>query len=452
MEQIAFARRTWLSVAAATLFATTVGAQIPASAYPARRAAALSAIRGDLLIVPARASFLADDQLGFAQTADFQYLTGIGEVVGAVLVLDGSTSTSTLFVQPRNAQLTRGQIAPDAASARAFQLSDVQPVDTLEPWLRQRLARLRSTVYVAPTDVRGPVAAPLPMAGSVARWQAWLASLGAARVMSAVEVLQPLRAVKDANEIAVLRQVGRTSGEAFLAGVRALAPGKWQHETELAVVNACRAAGSRGVSFWPWTMSGPNADFHSLWNSFLAYDHVDRQMQAGEVVRVDVGCQIDHYMGDVGRTAPVSGRFTEGQREAWDLFIAGYRAGLAMIRDQASPKTVYGAALAEVRRRAPFLTTPQGRHAAETLLGPNGTEAWQLHGVGLDDAEGLPEILRAGMAVAYELMFTVDGDGFYLEDMIVVTGSGAEVMTPGLPYTAAEIEAVMAAEGKLRLR
>ena len=58
----------------------------PGVRVPSAGAAALSAMRGDLLIVPARASFLADDQLGFVQTADFQYLTGIGEVVGAVLV------------------------------------------------------------------------------------------------------------------------------------------------------------------------------------------------------------------------------------------------------------------------------------------------------------------------------------------------------------------------------
>jgi Xaa-Pro aminopeptidase len=187
-----------------------------------------------------------------------------------------------------------------------------------------------------------------------------------------------------------------------------------------------------------------------LWNSFVSYDHVDRQMQAGEVVRVDVGCQVDHYMGDVGRTAPVSGRFTDGQREVWDLFIAGYRAGLATIKDRVSPKVVFDAALAEVRRLAPALTTLEGRHAAETLLGPQGTEAWQLHGVGLDDAEGLPEVLRAGMAVAYELMFTVDGDGFYLEDMILVKSGGYEVLTHGLPYTAHEIEMAMSAGGVRR--
>jgi hypothetical protein len=100
------------------VFAAAAQAAIPASAYVARRAAALTAIRGDLLIVPARASFLADDQLGFVQATDFQYLTGLDELVGAVLVLDGSTSTSILFVAPRNPLLTRAAIEPGAASTK----------------------------------------------------------------------------------------------------------------------------------------------------------------------------------------------------------------------------------------------------------------------------------------------------------------------------------------------
>jgi hypothetical protein len=113
---------------------------------------------------------------------------------------------------------------------------------------------------------------------------------------------------------------------------------------------------------------------------------------------------------------------------------------------------VYDTALSEIRRLAPSLTTTEGKGAAEILLGPKGTEAWELHGVGLDDAEGLPEVLRAGMVVAYELMFTVNGDGFYLEDMILVKNDGYEVMTPGLPYTAREIEAAMATATTRRAR
>jgi len=431
---------------ALALVATAVmsaGAQISASSYPARRSAVFARIGAGVLIVPARGSFLEDDQMGFVQRPDFQYLTGLEDVLGAVLVLDGSASTSTLFVQPPNRLTTRGVIAPAAESARKLQLSAVEPMAALEPWLKQRFERARTDVFVAPTDARSPVTAPLPLARSVARWTAWLTSLGAADVTSAVSVLRPLRDIKDEQELTILRRVGRTSGDAMLAGLRALAPGTWQHDAELAVVRACHASGARGVSFWPWTMSGPNAQFTGLWDSFLDYNHLDRQMKAGEVVRVDVGCQVDHYMGDVGRTAPVSGTFTAGQREAWDLFIAGYRAGLPKIRNGSRPKDVYDAALAEVRRLAPSLTTAQGKHAAAILLGPSGTEPWELHGVGLDDAEGLPETLKTGMVIAYELMFTVDGDGLYLEDMIAVKEDGFDVLTPGLPYTAREIEAAM---------
>jgi hypothetical protein len=85
--------RARLCLLAVALAATTAGAQIPASAFLARRAAAVAGISEDMLIVPARASFLADDHLGLVQAADFQYLTGLDELVGAVLVLDGAAST-----------------------------------------------------------------------------------------------------------------------------------------------------------------------------------------------------------------------------------------------------------------------------------------------------------------------------------------------------------------------
>jgi Xaa-Pro aminopeptidase len=418
-------------------------AQVSAAAYPARRASALARAGDDLVIVPARASFPADDQMGFVQAADFQYLTGLDDQLGAVLVLDGHARSATLFVARAIPMVSRTVLAPDAATAARLTLGAVLPVDSLEPWLRRRFASAATTVHVAPVDARVPVTTPLPMASSLTRWTSWLTTLGATRVQGAVPLLRPLREIKDGAEIAILREVARTSGQAFLAGIRGVRPGRRQQDAELDVVLACRAAGARSVSFWPWTMSGPNADYHNLWYTFQAYDHADRAMQAGEVVRVDVGCQVDHYMGDVGRTAPVSGRFTDGQREAWDLFIAGYKAGLTVIKDGVSAQTVYAAALAEVRRLAPTMKTAQGKEAAAVLLGPTGIEAWELHGVGLDDAEGMPETLRAGMVVAYELMFVAGGDGFYLEDLVHVRADGREVLTAGLPYTAAEIEAAM---------
>ena len=412
----------------------------PTDPYQRRRAAVAERLDGRVLIVPSQGAFKSDDQAGFQQATDFQYLTGLGDLVGAVLVFDGQAKRTTLFVPGPNPMITRPRPGPE--SAATLGLDAVVPIDSLAPWLTQRIGTA-STVLVAASDNRGTVRTPPPMAGGVSRWSQWLASLGwKGPVEPALPLLRPLREIKDAGEIAILERVGKMSGEAMVAGMRAVKPGRRQRMAEAAVVNSCIRSGGR-QSFWPWAMSGPHAVFTDLFNSFVDADNHDRVMLAGEVVRIDVGCQFDRYQGDVGRTAPVSGRFTPGQRESWDLFIAGYRAGLAGLKDGGKTSDVYRLNLDRIRELAPKLTTALGRRTAEVLLGPGGTGAWEIHGVGLDDAEGMPEDLKAGMTVAYELMFMVDGVGFYLEDMILIEPNGYRLLTPGLPYTAAEIEAAM---------
>jgi Xaa-Pro aminopeptidase len=190
-------------------------------------------------------------------------------------------------------------------------------------------------------------------------------------------------------------------------------------------------------------MTGKQSNITTAIQSLGDYRFLDRVMRAGELARVDVGCAQDHYEGDVGRTAPVSGRFDEGQREAWDMFVAAYRAGLAAIKPGQTDKQVLAAWRSEFQKRQPQLRTSFGKRTAEVALSPEGSRFWQMHGVGLASAEGLIELLVAGQVLAFEPILTVDGVGLYLEDMILVTPTGAEVLTKGLPYTSTEIEAAM---------
>jgi Xaa-Pro aminopeptidase len=175
-----------------------------------------------------------------------------------------------------------------------------------------------------------------------------------------------------------------------------------------------------------------------------ASDHLDRAMAAGELVRMDVGCEVSHYEGDVGRTVPVSGTFDPGQRETWNLLIRAYRAGLAAMRAGVTLPEVMGAARSEVERAAGSLATDTARRAAAILREAPLRETWHIHGVGLDGGETGTDVLDAGSVIAFEPMFAIDADAYYLEDMILVTESGHEVLTKGLPYTAEEIEARMA--------
>ena len=224
-------------------------------------------------------------------------------------------------------------------------------------------------------------------------WTSWRDAVArrwpGARV-TADTVAAAVRTIKDSSEIAILRRVGETSAAALVAGLRAFKPGARQRVVEGAVVNACLSQGTGGPSFWPWAMTGPNSAFPRPFISLASPTHLDRVMQAGEVARLDIGCEVDHYMGDVGRTVPVSGRFDPGQREVVDLLVAAYRAGLAAIREGVTVEAVIAASMGEAERRANKLKTTLGRRAAAIITQRDSIPFWQLHGVGLEAAENMP--------------------------------------------------------------
>jgi Xaa-Pro aminopeptidase len=332
-------------------------------------------------------------------------------------------------------------------------------VDHVSDWhafstyIDERLARAEHPIiYVDEGGLAGSFAGrlgtPLDSLATLGNpWHAWQRILKqrwpSATVKGGGEMLDLMRAVKDSTEVRTLRQVGAVTANAFMGGLSRFSPGKHQRDVEAAVVEACLRIGGSGPSFWPWAMSGPNAAFPTPFASLTDANHLDRVMQAGELARFDIGCRVDHYMGDVGRTVPVSGKFSSDQAEVVDLLVAAYRAGLATLRDGALTSGVMRASVAEVARLQPSLRSQLAKDAADVITRSEGIPYWQIHGVGLDAAEALPDTLRAGMVLDYEPIFVVGGQGFYMEDMILVTPNGFEILTKGLPNTAAEIERAM---------
>ena len=428
----------------------SLSVEAPIEELHARRTEAMRRLHDGILLIPATPFVFDGDQLylpAFQQGPTFFYFTGLSAAPGAVLAIDGPGARTILFAPAKlpqfNSLLSWVRIPADQESAARFGVDEVLDRKELAPWLLRRQEEAPGLILYAPRLAEGPPGFPLDAAldDPSAAWNHALAELWpAGRVRNSDPAVAEMRAIKSGSEIAAVRKVGSASGAALRAGLAALAPGRPQREAEAAVVSACIAAGGEGHSFWPWVMTGENAAFPRPFESLVDYRHLNRKMEAGELARIDVGCDVDHYKGDVGRTAPVSGRFDSGQRETWELLVAAYRAGLATFRDGVRRDDVFAASLAEVRRRQPTLATRLGRKTAEVLLSPEGLKWWGIHGVGLESAEGAPEVLRAGMVVAFEPIFVVDGQGFYLEDMILVTREGHEVLTTGLPYSADEIE------------
>lgn len=419
----------------------------------ARRDRVMQAAPDALVLLRSRSTVMAENEDGFRQNAQFYYLTGLENVIGALLVLDSRRHESWLFV-PASGQLPRvgsllrvpyGYVDSGQASAERLGLDHVVVWNDFAPFVDRRLAEDPSLVIRGPFSEEKTTATPAVLIGqnAVGLWESALRSRWPQAQFGPLPDLVALRAIKDAEEVEALRRVAVSSAAALRVGLAALRPGRRQRDAEVDVIAACVRADADAISFWPWLMTGSNSNVEMALQSLADRRFLDRTMRAGELARVDVGCAQDHYQGDVGRTAPVSGRFDQGQREAWDLFVAAYRAGLEAIKPGKTSKDVFAAWQLEFQRRRSQLRTPFAKRTAEVALSKDAEKFWQMHGVGLESAEGLIDKISVGQVFAFEPILTVDGVGLYLEDMILVTPGGAEVLTKGLPYTSVEIEAAM---------
>jgi Xaa-Pro aminopeptidase len=430
-----------------------VAQQSTAATFRARRDRVMQAAPDALVLVRSRSSIMSENEDGFRQYATFYYLTGLENAVQAVLVMDSRRHESWLFVPPpgklpgfgRFMHKPYAYVEPGKAAAERLGLDHLVIWDEFEPFVDRRLAEepnlvIRGTLFTARTNETPSV---LSLQSERQLWESVLKTRWPKSQFGPMPDPIALRAIKDADEVAALRRVAASSSAALRAGLTALRPGRRQRDAEVDVLAACVRAGADGISFWPWLMTGNNSDITVAFQSLADRSFLDRVMSAGEMARVDVGCAQDHYEGDVGRTAPVSGHFDEGQREAWDLFVSAYLVAMDAIKPGKTSDDVFAAWQHQFQQRRSELRTAFGKRTAEVALSKEGRMFCVLHGVGLDSGEGVIDKLSVGQVLAFEPILTVDGVGLYLEDMILVTPAGAEVLTKGLPYTSFEIEAAV---------
>jgi len=426
--------------------------EVPLTEHAERRERLMNAFPDGIVLLHARSAPSSLGEPSFKQDATFLYFTGLPNQPAAILALDGPGKKSLLFVPHAPAlfgvEVEGVSLKPGEESARAHGFSDVEPWEGFLPYVKRRLTEGVGKLYLDEArspEFPGNPEPMLPVSGEKLLWRRSVeAAFPGVQIASAESEIRAMRWAKSPAEIEVLREVARTSSSALLAGIHAVGVGKSQRSSEVAVVSACFEVGATAASFWPWTMSGPNAHLGNVVRSFFDYEHLNRAMKEGELVRMDVGCALSHYEGDVGRTVPVSGKFNADQRETLDLLVRAYRAGLGAMKGGVTLETVMERARSEVERAQGTLVTDYARRAAAHLIRAPLRPTWHIHGVGLDGGETGTDTLQVGSVIAFEPMFSVDEDAFYMEDMILVTDTGHEILTAGLPSTAAEIEAVMA--------
>ncbi len=410
-----------------------------------RRERAEAAFSDGILLLHARfvPDYISD---GFHQDPSFYYLTGLANTVGAILAIDGRSRQSWLFL-PTHPPLGSIEGSTTSDAVKHAGIEHVSDWSGLQGFLEKSPAASTTLYYVPvdysiaelPPDITGDTGSP-PTAPSWAlvlahKWPSFHLQDARERVNALMDVQSPA-------ELADVRSAAKATVAAVMAGIHAIRPGVSQRSVEVAVEDACWKQGAHGSSFWPWAMAGINGVFPKPFTSMTLYDHLNGIMNAGDLVRLDVGCEWNDYGGDLGRTVPVSGRYGTDQREIWNIFVSAYHAGAKSLREGATQDQVFEFWRSELLRQRQSARSSLAKQAIEEWSKRENVRYWQIHTVNLDEGHvGGP--LRAGTTIAFEPIASIGGQGYYLEDMFLVTKEGAELLTPGVPYSADEIEAAM---------
>jgi len=415
-----------------------MGRPVDTAVVGARRRAVLASVgRGVVLVPAAHARDLERDYLqdnDFRQANTFFYLTG-QETAGAWLVLSrrgGDTVDATLLVSPRNPAAERWtglRLGPDSTAAALAGVRRALPLDSLDAVVGQALRR-----------GGGPLHVPLDRTTEREPWVRVLlheSRFGGVFVGADTRNLRPvvdsLRMVKDADEIARLRRAVEITVEGHLAALRALRPGLWEYQLEAVIEGAFRWHGADRVGFPSIVGSGPNS-------TTLHYDVNRRQMLEGDLVVIDIGAEWGQYTADITRTLPVGGRFSARQRAVYELVLGAQQAAFEATRP--------GVTLAELHRIAvDYLRAHSG-----SLCGEHTCDRYCVHGLSHHLGMDVHDVAVPGRGrLEPGMVFTIEPGvyppaerlGVRIEDDVLVTATGAEWLSARAPRSPEEIERVL---------
>jgi Xaa-Pro aminopeptidase len=267
------------------------------------------------------------------------------------------------------------------------------------------------------------------------------------RVKSLAPVLLEMQRIKQEEEIRLLRRANEIAAHGVVEAIKAVRPGLYDHDINAVLAYVFTREGSVNPTFAPNVMSGPNAflDLLPLWSD---YDHLDRQMKTGEAVFIDVGAETAYYVSDIGRTAPVSGKFTAEQKKLYDIYLPCFLRAERSIRPGVTQHDLEKICAACARDQLRDLGEGALRKAVEEFV--RGVESHPTLGHYQDlnvmgAGAGYDEPLEPGMVFAIEPILYSKELNFavFVEDVILVTADGYDVLSKGMPYTTEEIEKLM---------
>jgi Xaa-Pro aminopeptidase len=359
---------------------------IDASEFRARRQAVMAAAPDGIVLLHSASAPKNWNDAGFLRDSFFYYFTGLENLHDAILAIDGISKQAWLFVLPptsgRQQRISAALTGWDAAYLRAGgeteQLSGMDHVVSWEEFadfIETRRKTAPGLKFCLDQGGQGKMVAEVsnppgltPIENQFVLWTAAIKGRWPdANVVDAAPIIKPIRAVKSPAEVALLRQAARYTDAGFRAAVAAIAPGRTNHQVEGAAVEAAMRAGADSPGMWPELRSGAVSGA-TVFQKFWDYHLQNRTLHAGETVLINLGFNYELYKGDVGRTIPVSGRFTPAQAEVIDFMDEAYQAGLRAMRDGISGDEAMASTRSKYFRSIRRRCTPETPSPSDRIL------------------------------------------------------------------------------------
>jgi Xaa-Pro aminopeptidase len=407
---------------------------VPVARLTARRAALLDLIGNGIAIVRSadekniEGDYPQDSD--FRQDNDFFYLTGL-ETAGSWLVLiahDSLPDQTILYIPARDSlqeTWTGPTLGPGTEATSQTGIADTRPSRSAKKELHDLVSTPGTMLYYPRYGGQKD--------STFMRQLGLNDSLGQAITKRNLRSLTAsLRLIKDDEEIARMRRAIDITTEAEREAMKAARPGMWEYELEALIEYTFRRHGAERVGFPSIVGTGINS-------TTLHYDKGRRQSQAGDLVVIDIGAEYGYYSADVTRTIPISGRYTPRQRALYDLVLGSQQAAIDSVRPGVTIGQLNGIARTYMRE-----------HSGD-LCGGGSCDRYFIHGLshwlGMDvhDVGDYSKKLVPGMVLTVEpgIYIPAEKTGIRIEDDVLVTATGYDLMSKGAPRSAAEIEGLM---------
>lgn len=393
----------------------------------------------------------------YRQDSDFYYLTGFNEADALAVFIPGREQGEyILFCREFDEKkaLWEGAHAGLEGAIKDFQADDAFPIDDLDEILPGMLENKAKVFY--------PIGKDRELDHKLLGWinhirkQSRSGVEAPGELVSLEHVLHEMRLFKSQEEIKLMRRAAEVSARAHVRAMKACKPGLYEYQIEGELVHQFVQEGLRAVAYQSIVASGSNA-------CVLHYTANKDKLKKGDLLLIDAGVECDHYAADITRTFPISGKFSEPQRRLYQLVLDAQQAALEQIKPGIPWNKAHDAAVEVLTKGLVELGLLKGRvkklikdekykqfymHRIGHWLGMD------VHDVGAYKINGEWRLLEPGMVLTVEpgLYISADcetvdkqwrGIGIRIEDNVLVTEDGHEILTDGVPKTIEDIEALM---------